>query len=220
MEMQIENQKRNRKNRIEKVNLTIENEFYTIEECKIITPMNETENIFSPGMMLYEKSEIPNSKRLYLEHKSAQIFVTRMIDKQDFDSLFRLNIYVEGYLLQGDSESPIIFSESAVKRIKTYHGLTVKKQTTLEIFTSQGSTPRRMPEGDFYIGCFTDNKSKTDLFLQRGPLTDKISVWSIQAAEKAKADYQKECEKRSYLDNDGNLILDKWKEFLKTKTDF
>ena len=217
MEMQIENEKRNRKNKIEKVDLKIENEIYTFEKCKIINPIPETSNPFTEGMVLYEKSEIPNSKRLYLGDKTAQFYVTKMIDRQDFDSLFRLEIYEEGHTLKGNEKTPIIFPMEAVKQIRTYKGFRIHKDSTIEIFLSQGTTPRKMPEGDFYVGYFTDDRQKTDLYLRRGKFSDRLSTWSIKSEALAKAAYQQECEKRPYLDKDGNIILDKWKEFLKTK---
>lgn len=217
LKAEIENPIYNQKGKIQKVNLKIENEFYTIEECKIIYPMNDSEDAFTPGMMLYEKTESKLSNRFYLGDKTSQIFVTQMVKRKNFNELFSLKHYMEGFVLKGNEGVPIVFPSAAVDQIKTYRGLTTKKSSSKEIFKSQGDTAYQTKEGDHYVGYFTEKKSKINLYLKTGEISDKLSIWSIEKERIAKAAYQQECEKCPYLDKDGNLILDKWKEFLKTK---
>ena len=215
LKAKIENPIYNRQGKIQKVNLKIENEFYTIEECRIIDFLKPPQK----GIMLYEKTEEGSSKRLTFCEEYADVFLTKMIKAENFDALFRLEIYKESHLINGFKRIPfLIQGDDNFERVNSFIGMPIQKATTADLFYTQAETIRKMPEGDFYVGHFTDNGIKTaDLFLRRESGIDRLSIHSIAEAEKAKAEYQNALKNCPFMDENGHVIPDKWHEYLKTK---
>lgn len=211
----IENTIYNRKGKIQKANLKIENEFYTIEECKII----DFSKPLLDGIMLYEKSETDFMKRLVFCDKYADVFLTRMIETENFDALFQIKIYEEAYLISGFERTPfLIRNDAAFNRINSFTGMPITKAITKELFYTQAKTVRKTAEGDFYVGYFIDEGAKvSELFLRLGKSFDRLSTHSIAETKRLKTEYKTALEKCLFMDDNGSVIPDKWWEYLKTK---